>query len=396
MTDSGTRDKKVLLVTHYFLEHGSGIELIAARVAEFLRARGGWHITWAASATVPVTESPTLVDVCLPMRAWNGIQDMTGVPWPIWSPGSVLKLWRLVGACELVHLHDCLYMSNILAFLFAKMRRRPVLLTQHISMVPYKSVVLRMMMRTAYDIFGRLLLGHSDRVVFYSKEVHGDFAKRYRINGAPEFIANGVDVQRFSPVSPDERRTLRKQLYGVDDDTMVLLFVGRFVEKKGLPIVKRIAAALPDLPLVMLGFGPLQPEEWNLENVQVHRGLDNAAVAEFYQSADLLILPSIGEGLPLVMQEAMATGLPAMVSTRTAHADPVATDCLFHGPCMDELDEDGVVEYWVARIRDLAEDPETRNVFREQLRQTVLDNWTWEVCAEKYDRVMGELLESAP
>ncbi|MCF6287390.1 MAG: glycosyltransferase family 4 protein, partial [Candidatus Hydrogenedentes bacterium] len=285
---------------------------------------------------------------------------------------------------------------NILAFLIAKLRGKPVVLTQHISMVPYKSVCLRLTMRTAYAIFGRLLLGYSDQVVFYSKEVYSDFRKRYRINSGPTFIANGVDIARFAPAAPDERSRLRQELFALSDESPVFLFVGRFVEKKGLPVIRQLARALPDIPFVMLGEGPLQPESWSLTNVQVHRGLDNAAVAQYYKAADLMILPSIGEGLPLVMQEAMSTGLPVIVSSRTANADPVATQCVFHEPCLDELDEDEVVARWTRRLRELADDPVARNAHVEQLRETVLQHWTWEVCAGRYAEVMDSLLRGDP
>jgi glycosyltransferase involved in cell wall biosynthesis len=327
------------------------------------------------------------------MRAWNGLQDRTGVPWPIWSPGSVVKLWGLVGQADVVHLHDCLYMSNVLAYLFAKLRGKPVLLTQHISMVPYKLALLRFMMRTAYDIFGRLLLGGAERLVFYSKAVYGDFSARYSMRATPEFIANGVDTARFAPVPEAERDALRSTLYGVNREQVVLLFVGRFVEKKGLPIIRRLAEALPELPIYMLGVGPLEPEGWGLPNVHVKRGLDNAAVADYYKSADLLILPSIGEGLPLVMQEAMSCGLPVLVSSRTAHADPVASGVVFHEPALDELDEEAVVSRWLGRIQALAGDREARMAHGTALRETVLRHWTWSACAEKYAAVLESMVE---
>ena len=72
----------------------------------------------------------------------------------------------------------------------------------------------------------------------------------------------------------------------------------------------------------MAGDGPIQPNSWGLPNVHDLGPQKQADLAELYRSVDLLILPSVGEGYPLVIQEAMACGLPAICGTPTDRADP--------------------------------------------------------------------------
>jgi alpha-maltose-1-phosphate synthase len=108
----------------------------------------------------------------------------------------------------------------------------------------------------------------------------------------------------------------------------MLIFVGRFVEKKGLAILRAVAARRPDLHFLLIGRGPISPENWGLPNVLVMGTQPQQTIAELYRAADLLLLPSVGEGFPLVVQEAMACGLPVICGSDIAQADPNASQWL--------------------------------------------------------------------
>ena len=380
-TDRGV---PVLLVTHYFAEQGGGIERVAAQLATHL-GRTGHQITWAASDTCLVTESPKAAARCVPMRAWDGIQQATGAPWPIWGPRSIFQLWKLVGQTTVVHIHDCLYMGNIFAFLFARMRDRPVVVTQHVSDVPFKNPVLKLALWLAYQSVGRLLLGRAEQVVFISEVVRDDFLGHFRFQREPLFIPNGVDSSLFAPLDADAREKIRFELFGTFADRTVFIFAGRFVEKKGLSVLRRIAAAMPGKCFVLLGQGPVDPKSWELKNVQVVGAVSQTELARYYQAADALVLPSVGEGLPLVVQEAMSAGLTVAVSSRTARADTAASAFLLHAPCTDELDEDAVVERWVDLLEAI--EPRRAEARRGEIRQLATSRWAWEHCAEQYTKI---------
>lgn len=108
----------------------------------------------------------------------------------------------------------------------------------------------------------------------------------------------------------------------------MLIFVGRFVQKKGLAILEQVATKRPDLHFVLIGRGPISPESWGLPNVAVMGMQTQQTIAELYRAADLLLLPSVGEGFPLVVQEAMACGLPVICGSDSAQADPTAAQWL--------------------------------------------------------------------
>ena len=146
----------------------------------------------------------------------------------------------------------------------------------------------------------------------------------------------------------------------------VMVFIGRMAGVKGAPLMIEALAALlprhPDARLVMIGDGPERPA---LESQARERGVGAAVtftgtqtqdqVAAHLAAADLLALPSFAEGVPVVLMEAMAAGLP-VVSTRIAG--------------IGELVEDGVsgwlvppgdLDSLVGRLDQLLSDPDLRN-----------------------------------
>jgi glycosyltransferase involved in cell wall biosynthesis len=278
-------------------------------------------------------------------------------------------------------------MGNVLAYLFARLRRRPVVVTQHVSDVPFKSPVLKFVLWLAYQSAGRIVLGGADQVVFISEEVRQDFAKRFSFKRKPRFIPNGVDATLFCSVDDPTRAEMRQALLGELGDRKIFLFVGRFVEKKGLTVLRKIAVAMPQSLFVLLGQGPTDPREWELENVRVIGALSQNELVRYYQSADLLVLPSVGEGLPLVVQEAMSTGLPVAVSSRTARADSSITEYVYQAPCTDELDEAEVVSRWIAMLHEFCVEASLSGEGREALRQIAVNRWSWARCAEQYAEI---------
>jgi glycosyltransferase involved in cell wall biosynthesis len=205
------------------------------------------------------------------------------------------------------------------------------------------------------------------------------------------FIPNGVDSSLFAPVDDVSRQKIRGELLGTDSARTVFIFAGRFVEKKGLSVLRRIAAAMPDKVFVLIGQGPVDPTTWDLENVRVVGALGQPELARYYQAGDALVLPSVGEGLPLVVQEAMSTGLIPVVSSRTARADTSVSHGLLHAPCTDELDEDTVVEQWVRLLETFDPHVSSDEARRQEIRKVATSRWLWEGCAKQYTQIFHQL-----
>jgi glycosyltransferase involved in cell wall biosynthesis len=379
---------KILLVTHYYNGHGGGIEVVAHQLACRLAADFGHKIVWAASDETAKPGCKAPYDTA-PMGAFNWTEEKLGIPYPLWGPRALARIARLIRDSDLLHLHDTLYMGNVAAMCFAKRSRKPVVLTQHIAEVPYTRPALNTIMRLAYATIGRFTLEGADQVVFYSRRVLGHFAKRIRFRAEPLYIPNGVDTGLFHPVGEEDQRRLRYEL-GWPIDQPVRLFVGRFVEKKGLQVVRILAQRRPHELWVLAGKGPINPGSWGLPNVRVYQGRSETTLAPLYQAADLLVLPSVGEGFPLVVQEAMACGTPVLTNAETLGGDERLASVIDASP-IDPMDPDRACEAFMPQLESKSEKKDKKSR-RNMVAAFAREEWSWDKAAQAYHRIFLTLV----
>lgn len=309
---------RILTVSHFFEDHGGGIERVAGNLSrEFVEM--GVITAWAAAAGNVLPDSPIRA---VPLECVNPIETLTGLPMPVPGPRGMRKLASEVRRSDAVIIHDALYVTSIFAMVFAKVLRKRIVLIQHIGEIPFSSRNLRFFLKAANLLVTRPMLRAADERVFISdpvrRELLGDSSR-----SSSELLFNGVDKRTFHPAarSPIERDTLAE--LALEGDRCVL-FVGRYVEKKGMAVLRALAGSRPDLAFLMAGSGPIRPADWGLANVCDLGPQSAEAIAGLYRAADVLLLPSVGEGYPLVIQEAMACGLPVICGSPSDRADPGA------------------------------------------------------------------------
>ena len=182
---------------------------------------------------------------------------------------------------------------------------------------------------------------------------------------------------------------------GEEADTgMLLLFVGRLVEHKNLPRLldafARLAPGRPGLRLLLVGSGPLGPSlmaqtrQLGLSGQVLMLG-ERDDVPALMAAADIVVAPSLREGLSNVILEAMALGRP-VVATRVG-GTPEAIDDGEHGLLVDPLDT-GALAAALARLID---DASLRRQLGEAARNKVLERYSPQVMVKamlkEYQRV---------
>lgn len=375
---------RLLLLTHYYPAHRGGVEIVAEQLASRLAER--YEILWLASNCDHPPAIPGLM--CKPQRAWNWLETK-GLPWPIWTLTGWRKLKRAIVECDIVHLHDFIYLPHLIAIPLARHYGKPVVVTQHIGDIEYRNRLLRVILKAVNRSFGRWMLGQANQVIFISPRVKASFEAYTHFSRPPLYWPNGVDTQIFRPVD-QVAQTMLRCAHGLCPSKPAILFVGRFVERKGLALLQQMAAARPDWQWCFAGWGPLDPVAWDLPNVRVWHGLQGDRLAPLYQLADLLILPSHGEGFPLVVQESLACGTPVVVAEETAAGGPTMAGSIIPVPYSPLRPNPGV---WLSAIETyLSCDDKTER--RRQSAEDADRRWNWKRLADRYRELFGQLFSS--
>ncbi len=374
----------LMMLTHYFEDHRGGIEIVAGRLArEF--AELGNSITWLATGDRSPAAIPG-VD-CVALSASNMIERLAGLPYPLLYPSAWRKIFAEIASHDAVVIHDGIYLTSLAGWLAARRYGKPCILIQHIGEVPYRNPVLRGLMKLANALLTKVLLRRVDRVVFIS-EITRRFFDNVRLRHPSDFIVNGVDTQCFHPAQDAPEVAALRSRFGLPARGPICLFVGRYVEKKGLPLMRLLAQRCPDVAFAFAGWGPLDPAQWSLANVNTFPGLSGSSLADLYRSSDVFILPSIGEGFPLVLQEALASGLPAICGEDTATADPAATP-LLAAVQIDPAQPEATASRLEVALRETLAQPRDA----EALHSFALTHYAWAQTASRYMAILQELTE---
>ncbi|WUD73676.1 glycosyltransferase family 4 protein [Streptomyces sp. NBC_00510] len=307
---------RVLLVSHYYPPHVGGIENVVRMEAVHLAARGV-DVTVLTSGERTAISQEDGVRV-VRVAAWNGA-ERAGVPFPVLSPRLLTAAFRWVRRADVVHVHDCLYLTSWAAGLVSALTRTPHLVTQHVALVQHPSALVRGVQRAVYAVAGRGLLRRARTVITLNASV-ADFVRRYGARPArARHLANGVDAALFRPAASGEERALARKHFGLPQDRPLVLFAGRLVPKKGYDLLLSGYDPSAGYDLVFAGDGD-STALTGRPGVHHLGGLPPQELAEAYRACDVFALPSTAEGFPLTVQEAMASGLPVVTTDDPGYA----------------------------------------------------------------------------
>ncbi|HEX6459557.1 MAG TPA: glycosyltransferase family 4 protein [Thermoleophilaceae bacterium] len=380
---------RILFVSHYATPHIGGVETVIRALRRELRRRGHEVRHVASKATHLESEALGYDDEGLVrVAALNVLEDNLGVPYPLFSPRLAPVLAREIAQADVVHAHGFLYMSSVSALVLARMRRRraaggpALVLTEHVGHVPYESPLLDRVEAAAISSIGRVAVRAADAVVVLNRKVGAEIEAL----GPREpvvVLPNGIDTTLFRPPLDGEREALRRDLGW--DDTPRVLFVGRLVAKKGIEAaLAATTAANGAFRLVVAGPGPLQPPR--LPGVDVLGPIPSERVAELYRAADALLMPSRGEGFPVVVEEAMTSGLPVVMTDDPAyasHLNGAGLGVRFVQPQPDAM---------ASELCALLGDPEVWAAAAQAVRSHAREVFSWDFAAGRHELLYGELL----
>jgi D-inositol-3-phosphate glycosyltransferase len=284
--------------------------------------------------------------------AINALERRFEVPYPLFGAALPRVLRREIRTADVVHAHGFLYMPSVLGLPLARRAKaRPVrVLTEHVGHVRYESKLIDSVEALAIATLGRASLRAAEAIVAYNTRVAEELS-RLAPGRRIDFIANGVDVRGFRPAEEKERASLRSEL-GWTDGVPRVLYAGRLVAKKGVELVLSIGDVTNgEFELVLAGPGKLPRPAG--PSVRVLGPQSRRQLEALYRAADAYLHPAHGEGFPLSVQEAMASGLPVVMchdpgygphldgareAVRLTEPDPCALSEALRGLLRDETE----------------------------------------------------------
>jgi glycosyltransferase involved in cell wall biosynthesis len=354
-----------------------GAEVLAARLARRLRDR--FRFVFACLDELG-TLGKDLAEEGFPVSV---VGRRPGVDWrSAWRLGRLLRREQV----GLIHAHQ--YGPFFYALAARQLYRRPpVLFTEHGRDYPDYP-------RRKRIVANRLLLRRRDRVVGVGEAVRQALIHNEGIPaGRVEVLYNGVDLSPFARPCPD-RAALRREV-GAEDGDFVIFQVARLDRLKDhATAVRTLARLVPRLPrarLVLVGEGPERgpiEELLRRENVGGHVRLLGLRkdVARLLPAADLFLLTSITEGIPLTVIEAMGAGLP-VVATRVGGLTEVVEEG--KAGLLAPAGDDSALAEQVCR---LAHDPALREEMGRLGRARAVKLFSEERMLDGYARLYREML----
>ena len=238
---------------------------------------------------------------------------------------SILQTKSIIkrGDYDLIHIHQNA-MINVGPIIAGKRCKIPVILHSHNSLSNAGTIgkVLHTINRKYYaSKVIRLACGEEA-----GKWMYGDLD--YKV------VSNAIPLERYR-YSEAYREEIRKR-HGIQNNTKVIGHIGRFVPAKNheriVDIFKSIASTDENVTLMLVGDGDLKPI---IENKVINDLLKNRVVFagnvddayKYYSAFDVLLFPSLFEGLPFTLVEAQASGLKCLVSDNVTK-DVKVTSCI--------------------------------------------------------------------
>jgi glycosyltransferase involved in cell wall biosynthesis len=234
------------------------------------------------------------------------------------------------------------------------------------------------------------------------------FEESYDEAGLPRerfrLIPNGVDTARFRPAAPGEREALRREL-NLPPDSRIVLFVGFFSHEKRPDLLfdawaKTAIQVAPDSALVLVGATRTPYYEIDARLAErIHYlthalGLDRRVrfvevtydIERYHRAADIFVLPSIREGMPNALLEAMASETPCIASRLEG-----ITDAIIHHEKNGLLVPPGDSVALQAALKYCFEDRERARAMGAAARRTVKARFELDVAADGYFNAYCEL-----
>ena len=381
---------KIAQITPYFLPHTGGVERYVYNLSKNLIQEG--HRVEVITSNVPEGKTLDVVDG-IPVRRLKCIGE------PLRNPlvPSIFFLLDELKKFDIIHVHN-LYGSLALSiFLLKRICKPPLVLTHHGQLV-YGEPMKDTCVKIYENSIEKIILRSVDNAVVLSESdaryLSSSGLKKNRLEILPNAI-NPVDFAAYMNV--DTTEFIEKHHL---EGRKRILFVGEVTNRKGIPtLIKSIPLLRKKLlkeeaVFIIVGAGENLSDARDLardlgvESHVVFTGrLPFVELMQAYRSSDLFVLPSLSEGLPTSILEAMHFGLPVVSTDIPGVRDHFSNNALLIPP----RDEDALA----GAIHTLLDDEGLAKDFSRKGKALVATRYTWDRVTREYETLYSNVRELA-
>ena len=382
---------KICLVTHFFPPHIGGIERVAEEQGKRL-SKLGYQVSVLTSKTHKQNERCIEGIHVFPYPVLS-LAERVGLPYPV----PLFKAYRIftevIRKCNIVHVHGHPYISSYIACKIAKKYRKPLILTQHNTFIDFQSW-LNIAEHLNDWVVGSTVLKDADRVITVSRKTMEYVLKLGADKSKTSVMYNGVDQNFFYPMNKEKSR----DKLGLPENKTLILAVRRLVYKNGLDTLIESASLLardyPNLLFIVIGNGPDRKFITNRiiqlevnDNIRLARFVPEKLLPLYYNAADYFVIPSSsGEGLPMVLLEAMACGLPVIATT--VGGTPEIIKDMVNGVLVPPRNQEALAQT-ISKLLSLKKEIQA---IRIESRKTVEENFNWDKNVRQLIEIYEEFL----
>jgi D-inositol-3-phosphate glycosyltransferase len=371
---------KILMTSHYSLPHRGGVEVLVAELSKRWRAQGHQVIHQTSSIGAPLCprNDEQGLDGIHVLPAMNFLEKYA-IPYPLFNPVALYRsLDALIREADVVNVHGMLYMNSVIAARLAQHQGIPVVLSECPGFVSYRSPLVNLVERAAFETVGRSCSYYSDAVIVINERVARFLGRYVRSDTIIERIDVGVDTNYFKPAAPQRRAELREKWHL---EKPAVLFVGRLVPRKGISHLGELSSDVYEL--IICGRGDKRIDH---PNARFLGFVSDVELLELYQATDLFVLLTDGDDFPLVGLETMACGLPVIAFDTPANRE-------YYGQSTALL-VDGSINGVRLGIQVLVNDEQRRQALGNAARTRAVKMYDWARTAAAYLRLFERLVTS--
>lgn len=315
------------------------------------------------------------------VKLWRGIPGLTIL---LIYFSIILNLIKMKGKIDLIHIP---YTSNdILVF--------PVLLIKKLLDIPYVITIHGGgMLEWKLKILHQLFFKHADTIVAVSENIRKEYEKR-----------SGRKIKVIPPLIPFKESSIPKnklkKKYGFDYDDLIILFLGSIKRIKGCDFLLKAFFNLEkefiiknNLKLLYIGEGPMKETLYKIveknrfnKYVKFYGSVPHEKVPELYKLVHIYVIPSLYEGTPKSLLEAMFNGLPIVGSDTKGINNIILNN--WNGLLFKVADE---IEL-SSKLKKLIENKSLRNTLGKNAMKSIKEEYIYEKTVAEFIGIYKNIL----